>query len=272
MMPLSQGQLNLLAICPRRFQYIYLDQFGSSTPPDQQERLTWGNRFHLLMQQRELGLPVAPLPLLADPPSSNSAESEIWQVQQCVNAFINAAPDLFQSQPESVRQAEHRRTFHVQGYLITVVYDLLILDQASAQILDWKTYPRPQQADRLASNWQTRLYPFVLAQTSDYLPEQISMTYWFVQPIEAASLTPQPLKFTYSSTLHQQTQQDLTQMLDQLTAWLDRYQAGESLPQVAESTGHCQTCLFAIRCQRGQPQAIAQTPLPALADIEEVVL
>jgi hypothetical protein len=50
-----------------------------------------------------------------------------------------------------------------------------------AQILDWKTYPKPQNRRWVEQNWQTLLYPYVLAETSDYLPEQISMTYWFVQ-------------------------------------------------------------------------------------------
>jgi hypothetical protein len=58
---LSQGQLNLLETCPRKFQHIYLEQLGSPTTPEQQAHQAWGSRFHLLMQQRELGLPIEAL-------------------------------------------------------------------------------------------------------------------------------------------------------------------------------------------------------------------
>ena len=50
---LSQQHLNLLSLCPRKFQYTYLDQLVSPVSPDDEERIAWGNQFHLLMQQHE---------------------------------------------------------------------------------------------------------------------------------------------------------------------------------------------------------------------------
>jgi hypothetical protein len=266
MFHLSQSHLNLLQTCPRKFQQIYLEQLGFPIAPEHQDRLNWGQYFHLLMQQRELGLPIdrisAPL-------------------HQTVEAFVQAAPEIFQTAPDT-RQSEHRRSLEFQGYLLTVIYDLLILDDRQAQILDWKTYPRPQQSGWLKQNWQTRLYPFVLAETSQYDPEQISMTYWFIQgqvnqgnPEQEPSDRPcQPASITYPYSLqhHQQTRQDLTHLLTQFTTWFDRYQQGEPFPQVpASSPNHpCDTCTFTIRCQRTDwdiPQ-----PLPDFTLIEEVKL
>lgn len=249
---LAQGQLNLLTICPRKFQHAVLDQFSTLTSPEQQDQISRGNRFHLLMQQHELGLNRA---LSADP--------EEQQLQQCVADLVQAAPDLFA--PARLRQSEHRRTLEWQGYAIATIYDLLILHDTEAQIIDWKTYPRPQNAARLAKNWQTRLYLFVLAETTDYAPEQLSMTYWFVEPGE----TPQSLRFSYNAILHQQTQQDLTAILAQLTEWLKHYDAGDALPQVDERQGHCQTCPFAVRCHKTK-QAI-DVGL-SIAEIEEVAI
>ena len=162
-MRLSQGQLNLLERCPRQFQHIYLDQLGSPANPEQKERQTWGSRFHLLMQQRELGLPIESL-VQEDP-----------QLQCWMTAFASAAPEILTPDTNNqFRESEHCRTLQVQDYLLTVVYDLLIADDRTAQILDWKTYPKPQNKRKLEQNWQTRLYLYVLAETSDYLPEQIS--------------------------------------------------------------------------------------------------
>ena len=205
---LSQGHLNLLANCPPRFQQVYLEQLHSPPSPEQQEKQTWGTRFHLLMQQRELGLPLKPL--LAEEP----------ELHHALTALIQAAPEILLSVDRGTREAEHCRTLSFNNYLLTVIYDLSILYPETAKILDWKTYLQPQNKKKLASNWQTRLYMYVLAETSDYLPEQISFTYWFVKlPHQPKSLT-----FTYSSQQHQQTKQDLADLLSQLDRWLNDYQ------------------------------------------------
>lgn len=257
--PLSQGQLNLLETCPRKFQHIYFDQLGTPVSPEQQERLTWGSRFHLLMQQRELGLPV------------ESLVEEDAQLQHWLTALVNAASDVLTWDPQTFRDSEHCRTLNFQGYLLTVIYDLLIEDEKSAQILDWKTYPQPKNRQWLAKDWQTRLYLYVLAETSDYFPEQISMTYWFVK----SQPRPQSLKFTYSAAQHDKTRQDLTELLTKLTGWLQRYQEdGIPFPQVVPSFGRCDDCSFAVRCQRTSEGSMTSSRdlLPNLADIPEVSL
>lgn len=267
-MRLSQGQLNLLATCPRKYQHTYLEQMSSPTTPEQQERLAWGSRFHLLLQQRELGLPI------------ESFVEEDPQMQRCLTAFFKAAPEIFtheESGDRSIfRQAEHERTLNFQGYFLTVVYDLLIADAKQGQILDWKTYARPQQRQWLAENWQTRLYLYVLAETSNYLPKQISMTYWFVQSVGEEVPNPESLKFSYNLTLHKKTQADLMLLLNKLTEWLQRYQErGEAFPQVSANLGKCSFCQFASRCDRSREmgeEAIARRELQYLATIEEVSL
>jgi hypothetical protein len=256
---LSQGQLNLLEVCPRKFQHVYLEQLGEPISPEQQERLNWGSRFHLLMQQRELGLPVERL------------VAEDLQLQHWVTALVNAAPEVLTPDPRTIRDAEHCRTLNFRGYLLTAIYDLLIEDEERAQILDWKTYPLPKDRQRLARDWQTRLYLYILAETSDYLPEQLSMTYWFVK----SRPHPQRLQFTYSSTQHETTRQDLTRLLAQLEAWLNRYwQDDIPFPQVPEERGHCVNCSFAVRCQRNEESGSNNCTdlLPDLAEVREVSL
>jgi hypothetical protein len=268
---ISQSHLNLLATCPRKFQHAYLEQLATPANPDQQERLLTGARFHLLMQQWHLGLPVEPL--LQENP----------QLKQWFTAFVDAAPKILALDAEAqevVRQSEHERTVEFQGYLLTVVYDLLLTSERQAQILDWKTYPRPQTPHWLLQNWQTRLYPFVLAESSPYEPEQISMIYWFFQGGQGESATePQSYKIRYDRQQHQQTRQDLTTLLNQLTQWLERYQQGEPLPQLPLNAVPCEGCSFAARCDRASLQQPMphNTPfdlfsLPNLADIQEVPL
>lgn len=257
---LSQGQLNLLEACPRKFQHTYLEQLNSPTNPEHEERQTLGSRFHLLMQQREMGLPIDSF-LQADP-----------QLQSWMAGFADAAPEILMSanDNQTFRESEHYRTLQVQDYLLTVVYDLLIADNQQAQILDWKTYPKPPHKRKLESNWQTRLYMYVLAETSAYSPENISMTYWFVQ----SEGKPQNIKFNYNTTQHIKTAKKLNQLLNQLTNWLEDYQNyNKQFPQVAEGSKTCDYCQFAQRCDRtAVTEETAKDFLPNIDSIQEVSL
>ncbi|HHP7230992.1 MAG TPA: PD-(D/E)XK nuclease family protein [Xenococcaceae cyanobacterium] len=202
---LSQGHLNLLEICPPKFQQTYLENLPTLTNPEQEDKLIWGSHFHLLMQQRELGLPLESL-LQAEP-----------ELDHSLKALIEAAPDILNpDNSQTWREAEHSRTLNHGSYLLTVVYDLLIANQNQAQIIDWKTYLQPPSNKNLAHDWQTRLYLYVLAETSEYAPEQISLTYWFVKLPQQ----PQNYTFTYSADQHTQTKTDLTNLLTNLDYWL----------------------------------------------------
>ena len=202
---LSQGHLNLLSICPPKFQQVYIDCLGSLPAPKQQKSMEWGSRFHLLMQQRELALPIEPL---------LATETEL---DSSLKALIQAAPELAPN-ADVWREAEHCRTFSIDNFLFTVIYDLLIASGESATILDWKTYRQPIGIKKLKDNWQTRLYLYVLAETSEYEPEQLKMTYWFVKTDRPKSVT-----ISYTQQQHQQTEQELTMLLEDLKIWLQNY-------------------------------------------------
>ncbi|MEA5468263.1 PD-(D/E)XK nuclease family protein [Spirulina sp. 06S082] len=238
---ISQGHLNLLETCFRKYQHIYLDQLGSPIEPEQQESLIWGSQFHLLMQQRELGLPV------------QIFLQENAEFDRSVSSLVQAAPDVVNLEDSTGREAEHPRTLTWGRYLLVAIYDLLIVRGDRAEIFDWKTHRQPQKRDRLARHWQTRLYPFVLAETSDFTPEQISLTYWFV------GSRPQSLKFSYNTVQHEQTRTDLTQLLTQLQEASDRYQTDQiPFPQVSLAKKICSRCEFAARCQRIPNQRISE--------------
>jgi hypothetical protein len=254
---LSQTQLNLLENCPPHFQRIYLEQLNSPLSPQQQEKQTWGSQFHLLMQQKELGLPIEPL----------IAEDE--QLSRCISALAIAASEIWHPNRQAWREAEHCRTLSFQGYLLTVVYDLLVGDRATAQILDWKTYLVPENQAKLAKNWQTRLYLYVLAETSAYLPEDISMTYWFVRhPTQ-----PQSLTFTYNSFQHEKTRQDLNLLLTQLDTWLKNYAQDRTpfphLSNCQESCPYYQS-LLAFSASFSEERKIRKDRLELVKEVAEV--
>ena len=248
---LSQSHLNLLSLCPPKFQQVYLDRLGSLPDPKQQEGMEWGSRFHLLMQQRELNLPIEPF--LAHDLELNAS----------IKDLIGVVPELVNSDSSIWREAEHYRTLGYDNFVLTVIYDLLVAQDDKATILDWKTYRKPAPRKKLASNWQTRLYMYVLAETSEYTPEQIQMTYWFVKSGKPTNET-----FNYSQTLHQHTEQDLNALLSQLEVWLQNYQHHEvNLPHKS----NCQDCPYhESLCVEDNLEIEHQELINAIAEIEEI--
>ncbi len=277
---LSQGLLTLLATCPRKFQHLYIEQMNSYTLPDEQLRLTAGSQFHALLQQWQLGLPVEPL-----------AASD-RQLDQWFTTFIAGVPEILGMAADTARASEQPRTLEFEGYLLTVVYDLLVLGVEQAQILDWKTYARPENPQNLRRHWQTRLYLFVLVETSAYLPEQVTMVYWFFPTVPSGESSressvgaagagqPQRFAIAYDHQQHEQTRADLSRLLSQLNDWIARYQQGELFPQVVLGAAECERCNFAWRCDRNasdetpsEPELANGSlalPLNALMDLDKI--
>jgi hypothetical protein len=243
MIRLSQRHLKILETCPRQFEHTYFDRLTLPVSPAQQIKTKLGSDFHWLMHQRELGLPI------------ESILAQLPQLNTWMQSMLQVAPALFETTDDLQRESEQVRTLAIpqsggcanDNYLFTAIYDLVILKPDRADIIDWKTYPLPRYKKDLDLEWQTRLYLYILAETSDYVPKQIAFTYWFIQS------TPQPksVRISYTLKQHQQTKTDLLALLAKLTNWLDAYTTSrEPFPQVAASTGLCNHCNFAARCGR----------------------
>lgn len=253
LIPLSQAQLNTLETCPLQFQKTYLEQLDSPLSVEIQDKLAWGNRFHLLMQQQELGLNIA---ALLEP------EDELSKAIKALNKTI---AQNYAKNPPIWREAEHLRTLAWKNYLLKVVYDLVIFRKNSAEIIDWKTYLKPTEPTQLAKNWQTRLYLYVLAETSNYQPQQISLTYWFVKLPQ----TPEKLTFTYNDSLHQKTKQDLRNLLNNLNFYWESFvKQGLDFPR---SPACAQVCSAYFPCQNS-PSSQSNQWLDLVEEIAEISL
>jgi hypothetical protein len=250
-MHISQSQLRHLKNCPRQFQYRYLNRLGLPDSLSSAQHL--GREFHRLMQQHFHGLDIHPL-LEAQP-----------TLREWFEQFQADLPPMI----AGTAYTEHRRSTALEGFTLVGIYDLVIFGTDRAQILDWKTYPQPPPRNTLARHWQTRLYCYLLAATTDYSPEQISMTYWFAQGERGATV----YTFHYTQAQHQQVENDLTQQLQQLQYWLNDYARGQDLPQVGLelSSKYCSPCPFQERCQRTPPLQDS-TLAPFLAVLEDAIV
>jgi len=237
---LSQGHLNTFTKCPRRYQYQYLDQLNAPISPDHQAQLDRGSRLHHLMQQRELGLP---LETILDPDDPLKA---------MYDALLTAVPDL--TNASISRMAEQSRTLVWDGVALTVIYDLLMVKGDRAFIFDWKTYQTPPPRPILQQNWQTQLYPFVLAATSDYAPEQITMAYWIVGNRNHVHCE----RFDYDQQWYRQTERQLRRSVMALETAQAAYQDHRiPFPQVSHPDSICRSCPFQSPCQRQETTIFA---------------
>ncbi len=246
-MRLSQGHLKLLTDCPRKFQYVVLEHLEAVTSPEQQQAMTLGKQFHQCVEQWTLGMTV---------PMSNQPLDQWWK------AFEQIQPELGKVPGVREQFSEFEQTLPWINHLLVGIYDLLLLGENTAEILDWKTYEKPKDAARLAEDWQTRLYLFLLAEITGFDPENLAMTYWFLGGQKPASW-----RIVYSQAQHQATRGDLQKCLEPLSSWLESYQTHrQSFPQISIEQNRCGDCRFNRRCDR---QALPQSIAP-LATIPEV--
>ncbi|MGQ9864743.1 MAG: PD-(D/E)XK nuclease family protein [Pseudanabaenaceae cyanobacterium] len=208
----SQNHLTVWDLCPQQYAYRYNEGLAGAFLMESDAQ-TLGAQFHQLRQQAELGLPIA----AADP-------LHTW-----LQRFEHSA-----ALPPGDRLAECRRTCRLtEDTVLTAVYDLLIVGDRTAHIYDWKTYREPSPPAHLAQSWQTRLYLFVLAETSPLPPTALDFTYWF-------TATGETVRISYSEAQHQKTRQDLG---DRLRAFQqNRY------PKRPQPDAVCDRCPYRDRC------------------------
>ena len=253
---IAQAHLDIWETCQRRYQYNFLE--GLSLPDadlQRKQNLVLGANFHLLMQQQQLGLDVSDL-------ANSDPALQTW-----LAAFKQQPPIMIAGD----RLCEHRRTLEVamemplhhkqnlhrdQGYFVlTAIYDFLILGDRKAQILDWKTHQVAIAANTLKNKWQTRLYLYLLAKTTNYAPEQISMTYWFANTAESVIIN-------YSEAEYRRTETELQQILTEINQAI-------AYPLTNERS-KCKYCEFRDRCDR--VDGATNTLSPDIGDIPEVVI
>jgi hypothetical protein len=194
MLRINDKDLELIAISP----YSWLEQISCTPFPEFMERRNAGQEFHLLMRQMLMGLPVEPI--LEENPT----------LCKWVNNLKETASYIFS--PHVNFECEVEESTMYQGHLLTARYDLLILEQ-KAELIQWSTSPYCPDKTDIGQSWSTRLALYILGESNEYAPHDISISYWFVNFEK-----PVTLKFDYDATAHRRAGIEIEALLAQINA------------------------------------------------------
>lgn len=236
----TQSSLQDFTDCKRRFQLRYVDRLAwpamESEPAQQHEHhLQQGVRFHQLVQQHQLGLPVERLTAFAMDPVLN----HWWE-----NYLAQPPRNL-----PAKRLTETILAAPLAGYRLLAKYDLLAVEPGRAVIVDWKTSQpnaKPPKPDHLLNRLQTRVYRFLLVEAGAHLnngtpfsPEQVEMIYWF------AEFPDQRYHFPYTSAQYHADREALSTLIEEIRT-LEPVQY-----HLTPQEKNCLYCRYRSLCERG---------------------
>ena len=249
---LSRGKLADFGACRRRFQLRYLERLSWPAGPlagEAEEARRRGQRFHQILHRHFLGLPV-------DEEVAAEPEMLSWW-----RRFLEQGPPL----PAGRRFPEVTLTVPAGDHLLTGRFDLLILGEGWAHIYDWKTEAKPRPEGKLREDLQTQIYLALATEGMAALgqavpPEQVSLTYWFVnQP--AASVT-----LDYDQARHERQWAGLVEDI----AEVDRQLASDSIWPLTDDLRACERCAYPLYCGRSINSLDLREwePAPELSQLE----
>lgn len=248
-MSFSQSSLQDYSDCARRFELKYVQQLlwpsvVAEPAQEHEAHMQRGAAFHHMIYQHHLGVPADALA------SGLDAQLAVWWSAYRASSYAVGGAIGGARHPEVMLSTS------VAGHRLVAKYDLLILDDDRATIIDWKTSQKRTPESVLAARWQTRVYRYVLASAGAALnggqaiaPEQIEMIYWFTaDPANVA-------RFPYDTATYQADEAALSDLITEI-------KSRESF-DLTTDTRRCRFCTYRSLCERGVRAG-------DMADLEEI--
>jgi len=235
----SQGVLQDLVDCPRRFQLQYVQAQPwpavEVEPALERERYNQqGRQFHRLLERYYNEVPLEAI----------EAGLDTDQLRQWWDAFRREPP---LNLPEEILLPEARLVASLGGRRLVSVIDLLAIDPGRRLVIvDWKTGRHRPSREDMAQRLQTRVYPFVAVEAAGAFfggpmdPARVSMVYWF------ANYPDQPHVFHYDEMQHKQTRVYLEGLLQTVEMRL-----ASGTWELTADERLCRYCVYRSLCGRG---------------------
>lgn len=235
----SQQNLQDYLDCKRRFYLRYIEHLEwpaiESEPVLEQEKLMeLGHTFHVLVQQSLSGIPAESIQA-----ALHDEELERWW-RNFQALDLNLGDRSY--------YVEEMLSIPFSGFRLIAKVDLVVvLEDQSILIYDWKTSRRVPNREALMRRAQSKVYPFVVTVSSQTLtlsdpvdPENIKMIYWFPEhPLL-------PVEMEYSAAKFEKDEKELTRLITEINSLDGR----EEFPKT-DNLRLCEFCSFRSFCGRG---------------------
>ena len=225
--------------CPRRFELRYIlkqnwPAITSQPVLEKENRISLGNRFHLLTHQYLSGISGETLKNTMDDP-----ELGIWfkHFQEYIDQYLN-----FQY------FSEFSVIMPFEGFRLMAVFDFIsLMDTNKIRIGDWKTTSRLPKKEIYLQNVQSTLYPFlayetrlnIFPQTSMSQHQDLSMEYWF------PGFPENTIAWEFSSSIHANSRAMLSSLVSEIS------QLGSGDFEKTSNDKRCALCQYRSLCERG---------------------
>jgi len=197
-------------------------------------RLQRGARFHRLVHQHQIGVP---LERLTEMTTKDETLSHWWNNYLRYLKTINAS--------EGYRHSETTLSTSINGYLLVAKFDLLVIkSEEQVTIFDWKTSRKTPSRGWLKNRIQTRLYPYLvikvhLNEGKSIQPRDVKMIYWF------PNFPNQQVIFEYDSTQYAADNEYLSNLINQIE------NMEEGTFALTDDLKKCRYCVYRSLCNRG---------------------
>ncbi|MGL5641023.1 MAG: PD-(D/E)XK nuclease family protein [Paraclostridium sp.] len=226
----SQNSINTYKSCPLKFKYKYIDKINwkqdDENSRDYYENLKLGTDFHLICERYFSNIPVGI-------EHAQNKEFSIW---------IEKIKRLIPIKEDKIYLPEYEVRYRNGDINIQAKYDLVILDNDSISIWDWKTENRKIEYKNVENRMQTLVYLLLAGEVVnkvnnlniDY--ENISINYY--QP----EYYNEPITIKYNKEKHNNIKKRIELYINDIRK--TNYDDESSI----KNTKHCKFCEFNKLC------------------------
>lgn len=186
----SQNSINTYKSCPLKFKYKYIDKVNwkqdDEESRDYYENLKLGTDFHLICERYFSNIPTGI-------EYASNSEFKIW---------LDKIKRLIPIKEDKIYLPEYELRYRLGKFNIQAKYDLIVIDNESINIWDWKTESRKLEYKNIENRMQTLIYLLLVGETINKLYEldipfeNITMNYY--QP----EYYNEPISIKYSEDRH----------------------------------------------------------------------
>jgi len=231
----SQSSLQDYHDCEKRFYLRYIKRLAwpsIEVEPilENEQRQIEGQKFHKLVHQYLLGIPINKL----------NKQAATYPLSQWWQNYLSSDLEL----DENVLLPEIPLITNLGNHTITAKYDLIAIHNDKIRIFDWKTYHKRPSESTMRLRYQTRVYCSLLVKTAPTLikkqafdPDKLEMIYWL------ANFPAQPIKLIYTETQYDKDWQHLENVITRI-AKQDEF-------NTTKDEKKCRFCFYRSYCDRG---------------------